>query len=203
MLHSLIGTSDIFYSNHSSMLNHDHGIVCDKNLTLRKQENTNSFKILELLNYYGIPSKQIVKKQFAAGSMFFGNSGLFEKFFNKDSLKFLTSKLSTEVGYITDINSGKYAHSLERIFGYISEYENKTIGNTIYPTKRIINHKSPTHKLHLVQTHTSFCYIQENITVKGRLLHQEPDSFTIEWHHTDKPTIRKYVKIDNNTYIGI
>jgi lipopolysaccharide biosynthesis protein len=204
LLHSLIGNNgNNFYTNiHRIQTNKKIGLISHRGLLFNNQEGPNSSKIDEILKYYQIPNKDITKRVFAAGTMFIGNSSLYSNILNKDSINYLEPLLRQETGYVTDIKEAKYSHSLERIFGYVCEHYNFTTDSAKYRTIRIINTKSPTNKLHLSITNSGYVFLEEDITVNGRLLHKFDGSFTIIWHHLAKTTTRKYIKITDNTYVG-
>jgi hypothetical protein len=134
--------------------------------------------------------------------MFMGKSSLYNNFLNKGSISYLDPLLRQEVGYVRDNKGATYSHSLERIFGYICEHYGLLTDYAKYQTIRVINTKSPTNKLHLSITNSGYVFLEEDIQVRGRLLHRDEGTFTIVWNHLTKPHTRKYVKIANNTYIG-
>jgi hypothetical protein len=204
LIHSLIGNNgNNFYTNIQRIkTNKTIGLISHQSLLFNNQEGPNSSKINEILEYYQIPNKSITKRIFAAGTMFIGNSSLYSNILNKDSISYLDPLLRQETGYVTDSNGAKYCHSLERIFGYICEPYNFHTDSAKYQSIRIINTKSPTNKLHLSITNSGYVFLEENITVNGRLLDRDENTFTILWKHLSKQNTRKYVKIANNTYIG-
>jgi hypothetical protein len=204
LLHSLIGNNgNNFYTNIQRIqTNKKIGLISHHGLLFNNQEGPNSSKIEEILKYYQIPNNSITKRVFAAGTMFIGNSSLYSNILNKDSISYLEPLLRQETGYVTDTTGAKYSHSLERIFGYLCEQYNYTIAFAKYQTIRVINTKSPTNKLHLSITNSGYVFLEEDITVNGRLLHRDEGTFTIVWNHLTKQHTRKYVKIANNTYVG-
>jgi lipopolysaccharide biosynthesis protein len=205
LLHSLIGDSgNNFYTNINHFkTNKNIGLISHKQLLFSNQEGSNSNKIEEILEYYKIPKPCIKKRIFAAGTMFMGSSSLYNNILNSSSITYLNSLLKRETGYVTDIEQPKYSHSLERIFGYICSHYGYNIYHTRHKTIRILNTKSPSKKLHLSITHTGYVFLEENLTVSGRLLHKSDDSLTIIWHHLIDSHTRKYIKVTDNTYVGI
>jgi hypothetical protein len=205
LLHSLIGDGG---NNFLTNINHFQtnkkiGLISHKHLLFSNQEGLNSDKIDEILQYYKMPKPHITNRIFPAGTMFMGNSNLYTNVLNNDSITYLSSLLNQETGYVTDIKEAKYSHSLERIFGYICDHYGYVIDHTRHQTIRVLNVKSPTKKLHLSITHTGYTFLEENLTVSGRLLHKSDDSFTIIWHHLANPHTRKYIKVTDNTYVGV
>jgi lipopolysaccharide biosynthesis protein len=205
LLHSLIGNggNNFFANTNHFQTNNKVGLISHKHFLFNNEEGLNSSKIDEILRYYQVPKSSIKNKIFAAGTMFMGNSSLYTNILNSDSINYLEPLLRQETGYVTDIKEAKYSHSLERIFGYICSHYGYSIDHTRHKTIRILNTKFPTKKLHLSITHTGHAFLEENLTVSGRLLHKTDDSFTIIWDHLANPITRKYIKIFNNTYIGI
>jgi hypothetical protein len=204
LLHSLIGNNgNNFYTNiRRIQTNKKIGLISHHALLFNNQEGPNSSKIDEILQYYQIPKNSIIKKVFAAGTMFIGNSSLYSNILNENSISYLDPLLRQETGYVRDNKGPTYSHSLERIFGYICEYYNMPTDYAKYQTIRIINTKSPTKKLHLSITNSGYVFLEEDITVVGRLLHRNENTFTIVWNHLTKQHTRKYVKMNNNLYIG-
>lgn len=204
LLHSLIGNNgQHFFNNCSYMRKFRYaGLMSNYGLMFSNQENTNTNKINELLNYFNIDKNLLKQKKFIAGTMFLGNTSIYNKFFNEYSINHITTLLRSEVGQVTDIINGKYCHSLERIFGYICEYEKHSIVSCKYHTIKIINNKAPSKKFHLSVTYNNFVFTEESIAVHGTMLHKTDDTFTIEWRHLKNPVIKKYIKINNNTFIG-
>jgi lipopolysaccharide biosynthesis protein len=204
LLHSLIGDNgNNFYNNVQRIqTNKKIGLISHYSLLFNNQEGPNSSKIDEILQYYQIPKNSITKRVFAAGTMFIGCSNLYDSILNRDSISYLSSLLREEKGHVTDNKEAKYCHSLERIFGYICEHRGLLTDYAKYQTIRVINTKSQTNKLHLSITHSGYVFLEEDIKVRGRLLHRDDGTFTIVWNHLTKPHTRKYVKIANNTYVG-
>ena len=205
LLHSLIGNNgNSFYTNINRLQKHEKiGLISHRGLLFKNQEGPNASKIDEILQYYQIPKENITNRVFAAGTMFMGKSSLYNNFLNKDSISYLDPLLRQEVGYVRDNKGATYSHSLERIFGYICEHYNLRTDYARYQTIRVINTKSPTNKLHLSITHSGYVFLEEDIQVNGRLLHRNENTFTIAWQHLIKSHTRKYVKIAENTYVGI
>ena len=204
LLHSLIGKhGQSFYSNVKYLHEYsDIGLITNWGLLFQNEERSNTDKINEILQYYDIPRDSIKKKKFAAGTMFIGRSSIYSKFLNSSSLDYLTPKLLEETGHVTDSREGKYCHSLERIFGYLCEFDNYKTASCIYPTIRIINTKTPIRRLHLSITYSGFVFLEENLLIHGKLLDKSKNTFTIEWHHLPSSYIRTYTKLDRNLYIG-
>lgn len=204
LLNAIIGPDGRNFDNNRNYLSSTFhvGLLTHKGLLLSNQEGSNSKKINEILDYYNISTNAITRKTFAAGTMFMAKSEIYSSFFSPQSLPYLTRLLEHETGHVSDIHQGRYCHSLERIFGYLCEYQNYKISWAKYRTIPIINAKSPTRKLHLTITYNNYAYIEENISVHGQVLHCSDTNFSIEWHHLSQPIVRQYRKIGYNTYIG-
>jgi lipopolysaccharide biosynthesis protein len=204
LLHSLIGQRGQSFDSNVKYLEDypDIGLITTKGLLFQNQETSNTSKINEILQYYGISRDSIKKKKFAAGTMFIARSCIYNKFLNLNSLDYLTKKLSFETGYVTDHNEGKYCHSLERIFGYFCEFDKHNTSSCVYATMRIINTQVPMKYLHLSITYSGLVFLEENLLIHGRLLDKTKNTFTIEWHHLSSPYIRTYIESSRNVYIG-
>ena len=92
--------------------------------------------------------------------------------------------LSQEIGLIKDDDGGTYVHSMERIFGYMTEYHNQTIYGGPHNTQLILSPKLKKHRLHLVKLYNNSCYIQENPNIYGDIIHESAKDITISWLNT-------------------
>jgi lipopolysaccharide biosynthesis protein len=203
LLQSLIGSKKNFNSNINQFKNEKIGVLSNKVFSQYKGENLNGDKINELCNYLGINYQNCKNKKFVAGNMFFGRIDLFKKYFNEKTIKIIEHKLLKERGSIKENNGSTYCHSLERLFGYIAQYENYKIGYCYEKTIKILNSKGPDNKLHLIKQYDNQCYIQENVCVYGRITKNTNKILEIEWRHPAEKIKRKYKKISNNSIVGL
>ena len=180
-------------------------MITAKPFVLQKQENTNADIISHILeNILNIPYARCSNRQFPAGNMFFGKTLLFKRIFSDTIIDQLTPHLLQETGKVSDIKYGTYCHSLERIFGYITTYQNNRIASGVVPTIKVLNAKAVDHKhkLHIIPIYDhNACYLLEDMHVCGKILLVAQDQIVIEWHHLSKPTIRKYRYLNRNTII--
>lgn len=201
-LQSLIGSKKIFLSNIEQFKNEKIGIVSNKVFSNYSGENNNGEKIKEICDYLNLNYKKCKNSRFVAGSMFFGRYSLFSKYFNDKSISFIEDKLIREKGKVTETKGSTYCHSIERIFGYIAKCENLKINYSYEKTIKILNHKAPENKLHLVKQYNNQCYIQENVCIYGKIIKETKSKIIIEWHHQKQIVCKEYVKISKNSIIG-
>jgi len=203
LLESLIGSKKKFLKNIQQFDKNDTGCVCNKSLLLSNQEYTNTAHIQELCSILNIDYHSCHNKSFAAGSMFFGQVPLFQKYFNSNTLPTLSLLLQNEIGHVTDITEGRYCHALERLFGYLVSANGLRFRFCIEEKTKILNHLAPNKKLHIIKLHNDHCYAEEDIHVYGHILNETNSSITIKWWHLENPVIADYKKINTNTLAKI
>jgi len=197
-------TNDLIYGdnlNHciTSLQRKDIGIVGSKSFIMRDNEHTNHQHILELCSLLNINYEKFRIKSFIGGNVFAAKTELFKCFLDNNKLKDLLSK---EIGLIKDENGGTYVHSMERLFGYMAEYNNRNILGVPKPTWIILNSNIKKHRLRLIKLYNNSCYIQENPNVYGDIINDNQYDITIQWLNTksNPQTYKKYTKylINNN-----
>jgi lipopolysaccharide biosynthesis protein len=202
-LHSYMRDLGSFLRNASRFNDQKIGSICNKSLLMKNHENTNSEKIKELCSILNIDYNSYGNGDFCAGSMFFGKTSLFQKYFNKNSILVLEKLLSEEKGGVDDRKEGKYCHSLERIFGYLVRDSNLNIRYSIEDAVKILNPLAPDKKLHMIRLDNNECYIQEDICVYGNILSETDSSIVIKWLHLKPRITREYKKLNNNTLVKL
>jgi len=201
LLQSYIGDENQFLRNISQFNNPKIGSVCNRPLLIKNHEHTNTKKINELCNILNIDYNIYGNGTFCAGSMFFGQTKIFQKYFNSSSLPVLEKLLKEEQGHVDDKKEGKYCHSLERIFGYLVKASSLNVGYCIEDTIKILNPLATNKKLHIIILDNNECYVQEDIHVYGYILNETPDYTSIKWVHLSDHVVRKYKKINQKTLI--
>ena len=191
-------TNDLIYRDNfshciSSLQRKDIGIVGSKSFIMRDNEHTNHQHILKLCSLLDINYEKLRIKSFIGGNVFAAKTQLFRRFLHNNKLKDLLSK---EIGLIKDEHGGTYVHSMERIFGYTVEYNNKNILGVPKPSWIILNPNIKRHRLHLIKLYNNSCYIQENPNVYGDIIHESTNNITISWLNTksDPQTYNKSSK---------
>jgi lipopolysaccharide biosynthesis protein len=101
---------------------HENGMVGSAKWIIARGSNNNQ-KISEICNVLKIQNH--ARTYFVGGTMFWCNYNIFRKYFTLNIIQYLYSLL--EDGYVTDTHGGTYTHSMERIFGYIIQNENKNL----------------------------------------------------------------------------
>jgi len=196
--------NDILYKDNFhwtlNRLSQDHiGIVGSNSMIMRNNEYTNISKIAEIVNIVGLDYSRLRIKSFIGGNIFAIKTKLLLPFVNRPKLKRL---LSQEIGLIKDDNAGTYVHSMERLFGYMAEYNNKTICGAPCKTQIILNPTIKTHRLHLIKLYNNECYIQENPNVYGCILDDNDNHMEISWKNQNQSTIKLYKKLNNKYLIN-
>jgi lipopolysaccharide biosynthesis protein len=198
-------TNDLIYRDNlshciTSLQRKDIGIVGSKSFIMRDNEHTNHQHILELCSLLNINYEKFRIKSFIGGNVFAAKVELFKPFLGNNKLKDLLSK---EVGLIKDENKGTYVHSMERLFGYAAEYNNKNILGVPKPTWIILSPNIKKHRLHLVKLYNNSCYVQENPNIYGDIINDNQYDITIQWLNTksNPQTYKKYTKYLINTNV--
>ena len=196
--------NDILYKDNFNItldrLSQDHiGIVGSHSMIMRNNEYTNINKIAEIVNIVGLDYSRLRIKSFIGGNIFAIKTKLLLPFINQPKLKRL---LSQEIGLMKDDDGGTYVHSMERLFGYMAEYNNQTICGAPCKTQIILNPTLKGHRLHLIKLYNNECYVQENPNVYGSILNDNDNYMRISWQNQDPATTRLYKKINNKYLIN-
>jgi lipopolysaccharide biosynthesis protein len=203
LVHSLIGSREIFEKNIELLKNNDNiGMVCNKNLILSNREGSHSNKIKKLCSILNIEYDKALKKKFCGGNMFAAKTALYKKYFSplSSEIKNLLS-LEKNQKFKDKTPGGTYSHSLERIFGYIIEYNNMTIANSPVQTLKLLNKEAPNGKyFNLVINYDNSCYITEDLNASGKVVHLDRNKLLVAWDHLDIITYQEYELLNSNFY---
>lgn len=205
LFNSLIGSRDIFTHNIKRFADNNCGALTCHNLIMQNLEHTNSDIIQNIAeNFLHIPYEKIKNGRFCGGNMFFGKLSNFKSFFDTNTIESLSEYLKEEKGKVNDYKEGTYSHSLERIFGYIVQYNNQKIIGASTKNLKVLNPLADNNKLHIITIYDGkSCYISEDINVYGNILSDNKQNITIEWYHLQSPKIKTYKYIKENTITSI
>lgn len=192
LVNDLIGSKEIFQSNIKKFNDQKIGLLGSKALWWNKQEHKNSSKIEQLCDILNWPYKDLKDGYFIAGNMFMSRTDLYKSIFSADRIKIIDSFLQKERGKLSDLKSGKYAHSMERIFGYILQYKNLDFAGASPQSIMIKNNLADTGFFNLVKLYNNQCYLVEDVCVFGKILSMDDSSYLIEWHHLSPIRQQKY-----------
>jgi lipopolysaccharide biosynthesis protein len=201
LVNDLIGSQEIFQSNIKKFNDQKIGLLGSKVLWWNKQEHKNSSKIEQLCDILNLPYKDLKGSYFIAGNMFMSRTGLYKSIFSTDCIKIIDSFLQKEIGKVSDLKSGKYAHSLERIFGYILQYKNLDFVGADHKSIMIKNDLADTGFFNLIELYNNQCYLSEDVCIFGKILFVDDRSYLIEWHHLSSISQQKYNIIQKNPII--
>jgi len=201
LVNDLIGSKEIFQSNIKKFNDPKIGLLGSKSLWWNKQEHKNSSKIQKLCDILNLQYKNLKDGYFIAGNMFMSRTDLYKSIFSTDRIKIIDSFLQKERGKVSDLKSGKYAHSLERIFGYLLKYKNLDFAGTDHQFIMIKNDLADTGFFNLIELYNNQCYLTEDVCVFGKILSIDKTSFLIEWHHLSPISQQKYNIIQKNPTI--
>jgi hypothetical protein len=118
---------------------------------------------------------------------------IFKKIFKPNITTDIDRLLQQERGKVSDMVSGKYSHSLERIFGYIIKHLKLKFVHPNESTIKIKQSLSPTGFFSLIVTYDGRCYLKEDLCVFGNLLSLDEKHCTIEWRHLPNILQQKYI----------
>jgi lipopolysaccharide biosynthesis protein len=200
ILNDLIGSEKIFLSNTKKMLDiQNSGILCNQTLLMNNREFSNRLKIIELCNRFNIDYTKVKESYFVAGNMFMAKTQIFDHHIKKN-VDSVLALLYNEKGKLDDRLGGTYAHSMERIFGYINKYQNLSF---IYPDHEIIkilNIDAPNKKyFSMIKMYNNYCYLLEDPNVYGYITNIKTETCTIKWHHIDHDCLTLYNILDSTT----
>lgn len=192
----------VFMNNINRLDKNYHDMIGSKVFLYRNQEHYNNKKIIEICDIINLNYSDIKRKTFVAGNMFVSKCSIFDPLIKHfDPLK---TKLEQETGHVIDTEEGKYAHSMERILGYIGSLQ-KNIGYSFLPTKIILTSKIPNiRKLHMIELCNQECYILENVNIYGKIKENRiNENITINWLNTENPQCdTKYIYFNYKTLIN-
>lgn len=190
LLHSILYQNN-FYLTLKQLKKSSIGMVGTKSFIVDNFEHTNTTKILEICQLLNIKYSMLKYKKFIGGNIFATKSEILQPFINNNKLK---SLLSNEFGHVKDTTNGTYCHSIERLFGYMVEHNNKKIIGSCHPTHIILNPNVQQHRLHLIKLYNNDCYIEENPNIYGKIIFDTSKSLEIRWlnHKLNNNTI--YIK---------
>lgn len=199
LLNSLVGSENILDTNISILENDSSiGMISEKNMITQKIEGQNSKIIQDLCSALGLDYKILKNDFFVMGNMFMSRTELFKKIFTDKKINGILPALMNEKGQISDVNHGTYAHSLERLFGYIVRTQKQTIYGIQPPSILIKNKDAKDGFFHLIITYNNYCYLQEDINVFGKILSKSDKTYSIEWAHMTTPIAQTYCILDNS-----
>lgn len=202
LVHSIIGSSDIFRETINTLSDPNNCIVCNKCLLLENREFKDNHKIKDICRIIGIKHEDLPKKRFCGGNIFAGKTKLYQKYFNGRTIPEIDDYLKAERNKVSDrlSSSGTYSHSLERIFGYIADNENMNICHNNLSKYKIYNAEHGM-VFNLVVNYDKSCYIEEDLNVYGHIADQTKKSLLIKWLHTDSIYHTSYKLMDDQTFV--
>lgn len=204
ILNDLISSPKIFKSNLKILLsNSNNCVLCNKVLLMQDREFLNSTKIQEICNTIDIDYSSVRGSDFVAGNMFIGKTDIYKRILGSHIPK-LKQLLYNETGKLNDFVGGTYAHSMERIFGYIVKYTNMNFCFPKHKITKILNSQAPNKKyFQLVRVYNNYCYITEDPNVYGLIIDENDLQLNIKWFHMKQEQTQLYNKLNNNTIIKI
>ena len=201
LVNDLIGSKKIFQSNIEKFNDAKIGLLSSKSLWWNKQEHKNASKIQKLCDILNLPYEDLKDGYFIAGNMFMSRTDLYKSIFDSDNIRTIDSLLQRERGKVSDLKSGKYAHSMERIFGYIIKYKNLDFACPDHRPIMIKNDLAHAGFFSLIELYNNQCYLIEDVCVFGKILFVDNTSYLIEWHHLSPISQQKYNVLQENPII--
>jgi hypothetical protein len=199
LFNDLIGSANIFHENLNIISNNPQiGMISNDILLLQNREHTNRPKIIELCYLLNINYFYVKNNKFPAGNMFLSRTKLFQNHFNNISVPKILKLLNTEPGKVCDKKESKYAHSLERIFGYIVQLNDLTFYTVKHNTIKIINNDAPNNYFTMIITYNNCCYLLEDMNAYGKIIDNNNNTLSIEWYHLTNPIIQQYAKLQSD-----
>jgi len=200
LLNDLIGSVKIFKSNINTLLSDDKvAVLCNPTILMNNREFLNSAKIKDICDILDMDYNIVKNSRFVAGNMFAGKTDFYKRIFTHH-IPNIQQLLYNEKGKVSDNAHGTYSHSMERIFGYVVEYNNMKFCYPKYKITKILNSNAPNKKyFSLVKMYNNYCYILEDPNVYGLLEQKSNSGCTITWYHLDTSNKIPYNIINKNT----
>lgn len=204
LLNDLIGSARIFRSNINTLLSDEKRVVlCNPTILMNNREFLNSEKIKDICDIIDIDYNLVKNSQFIAGNMFAGKTDFYKKIFCRH-IPNIQQLLYNEKGKVSDSANGTYSHSMERIFGYIVEYNNMIFCYPKYKITKILNSNAPNGQyFSLIKMYNNTCYLVDDPNVYGMIISDENKELSINWLHMKTEKLQKYKKLSNNTITKI
>ncbi len=191
LIDSLIGSPEIFHSNIERLENDPKcGMIGDPMIHLKDFEHTNTSKIQKILKHLDIDVSDIKNKEFIGGNMFASRTDIFQKYFDKNFYDYIYNHFleALNTDKVGDKDFGTYPHALERIFGYIIEYNNLTIQHPL--KKNIYSVKDP--KLNVVRLYDNLVYLEDFPLLWGEMTETAEELCYIYWKQGTTKQIQKF-----------
>ena len=221
LVEDLIGTEDTFLKNISLLHNHSYiNAIGSKSFIFHKHEHIHTPIIDTILQMYNINKFNIVNS-FVAGTMFIGRTRYLSAMLdNPKALHHIMIQLNEEHMKVKEITP-TYSHAMERIFGYMANYNGTLHYSMKYPKYKLYTPKlcsllskklkftkypiNNIYKYHLSILKNQECYLVEYPNIYGKLLEEHTNQLTIGWMHKDNnhQAISTYYKISSNTLISV
>jgi len=205
LVNSLIGNDIIFSMNYNNFHTNKHlGMIANTGFMLgRDKEGMNSPIIKNICTkFLSIEPNEINRLDisFIAGSIFWSRTSLFQKYFTPTIIEQIYQYL--EHKRFDDSKQGTYAHSLERIFGYIIGLSGYQILDGYVDQVISITNTSSQSSYKLVKCYNKICYVDINMLTAG-IYYDLRDSLLINWKHKSFNGFwKKYEKITESSYIN-
>lgn len=201
LLDSLIGDRETLSRNMQHIYANSCGIygckpmVYDESLSERKLHQDKIEELIEI-----IENPDFDSQLFFGGTMFFGETKLYQRYLTKDIVKQICDLLVLESGKINEYRGGTYSHAMERLLGYIGCSAGigycipETIQVKVYDPKLLETHSFLS--LRIMYNKEAYCIEQPSIY--GSVDSDTKDTLNIRWHNTN--TLVTYIKTGNNIY---
>jgi len=202
LVNSLIGSERIFLENFNTIVNNKHiGMIGNTGFMLGRDKEWNNTSLIKHIatNFLNITNEEISRSDlsFIAGSIFWAKTSVFKKYFSGDTINAIYSLL--EDNKFTDKDQPRYAHSLERLFGYIIGLSGLQITNGF--VDRIINITNENQQSYnIVECYSNRCYVDIDVLIAGTI-YKISDKLLINWKHKGVNGFwKKYKQITDNHY---
>lgn len=185
-LHDFISSQKILKKNIIQLNSrNNYALLSNKALLFNNREGTNQKNIEHLCDIIKIDYATIKNNKFVAGNMFMGKTEIFKKCF-LPYLSAIDKLLYQETGKLSDQKNGTYSHAMERLFGYIIEYNNYKFCYPKHEVIKILNNEAPNKKyFRAVIMYNNYCYLVEDPNVYGYYKNINANTCSICWYHLD------------------
>lgn len=204
LVNSLIGNKRIFLENFNTIVNNKHiGMIGNTGFMLGRDKEWHNSELIKNIakTFLNISDEEIDRSDlsFIAGSIFWSKTSLFQKYFSTDIIDRIYALLETNK--FTDRSYPTYAHSLERLFGYIVQLSGLQIVNGFTDDVITISNEN-NEPYNIVRCYNNRCYLDIDVLISG-IYYRVNDSLLINWKHKSTHGFwKKYTRITHSHYIS-
>lgn len=200
ILNDLISSMSLFKSNIKILISKEYNaVLCNKSMLMSNREFKNSDKINHICKLLNIDYNKVKQSEFVAGSMFMAKTKIYQDYIHGSKLSSIQELLKKETGKVSDLRSGTYSHSMERVLGYIVKQQDLKFCHPKYKPIKVLNTMAPNKKyFNMIHMYNNYCYMLEDPNLYGYIKSINSENITIIWKHLEADISQNYKIMDKN-----